>query len=160
MRAATRDFIWRPDSTRIAREVDAHARLAPYAGRTAAARVALALGFGDSSARANAGAALDTLSSATAMQVYEFLAHPRFAGERQLVFSAIDPLTWSGVWAVRFLTTSGEGRPARPECQPHIPEKQSFFACGAPKRLFFPRSGAGGRVSWIARALPAGPAFD
>jgi tetratricopeptide (TPR) repeat protein len=84
-------FTWRPDSTRIAREVDAHARLAPDSDRTHAARIALALAFGDPEARASALAALDTLNSASALQIYEFLAHPRFAGERQAVFSAIDP---------------------------------------------------------------------
>ena len=84
-------FTWRPDSTRIAREVDAYARLAPHSERTHAARIALALGFGDSDARAGATAALDTLNRAAALQVYEFLAHPRFAGEREPVFAAIDP---------------------------------------------------------------------
>jgi tetratricopeptide (TPR) repeat protein len=84
-------FTWRPDSTRVAREVDAYARLAPHSERSHAARIALALGFGDAVASANARAALDTLNAASAVQVYGFLAHPRFAGERRAVFSAIDP---------------------------------------------------------------------
>ena len=84
-------FTWRPDSTRVAREVGAYARLAPHAGRTQAARIALALGLGDTGARASARAALDTLDPTSAAQVYTFLAHPRFAGEREAVFSAIDP---------------------------------------------------------------------
>ncbi len=84
-------FTWRPDSARVAHEVDAYARLAPHSERTHAARIALALGFGETEARAKARAALDTLGPAAAIQVYGFLAHPTFAGERQAVFSAIDP---------------------------------------------------------------------
>ncbi|HUQ15456.1 MAG TPA: protein kinase [Gemmatimonadales bacterium] len=84
-------FTWRPDSTRVAREVEAYSRLAPQAVRTRAARIALALAFGDTEARARARAALDTLDPESAVLVYMFLAHPRFAAERETVFSAIDP---------------------------------------------------------------------
>lgn len=83
-------FTWLPDSARVAREVEAYGGVAPQAGRTHAARIALSLGFGDSEARAAAKAALDTLAPAAAVMVYEFLAHPRFAGEREAVFRAID----------------------------------------------------------------------
>jgi len=84
-------FTWLPDSVRVAREVEAYGRVAPRAVRTQAARIALRLGFGDSVARAGAKAALDTLAPAGAVMVYEFLAQPRFAEEREAVFRAIDP---------------------------------------------------------------------
>ena len=84
-------FLWRPDSARAAREVAAFGRLAPQAVRTQAARIALALGFGDTEARERARSALDTLNLDSAVQVYMLLAHSRFAPEREAVFSAIDP---------------------------------------------------------------------
>ncbi len=83
-------FTWLPDSARVAREVEAYGRVAPHASRTQAARIALWLGFGDIEARAGAKAALDTLAPPAAVMVYEFLAHPKFAGEREAVFRAID----------------------------------------------------------------------
>jgi tetratricopeptide (TPR) repeat protein len=83
-------FLWRPDSTRVAREVGAYGRLAPQAVRTRAARIALALAFGDTGARARARAAIDTLDPESGFQVYMFLGHPSFALERETVFPAIN----------------------------------------------------------------------
>ena len=83
-------FEWRPDSARIAREIEALGRLAPGGVRTQAGRLAFALAFGDPSAREQARAALDTLGPPTATKVYFFLRHPRFAEERERVHSAID----------------------------------------------------------------------
>ena len=84
-------FLWHPDSTHIARELDAYGRLAPEAARTRAGPIALALAFGDSGARARASAELGTLNSESATQVYVFLAHPAFADAREEVFRALVP---------------------------------------------------------------------
>ena len=84
-------FMWRPDSTRIAREVEAYGRVAPHAGRTQAARIAFGLGFGGAEARARAKVALDAMAPGGTVPVYVFLSHPRFARQRDTVFSAIDP---------------------------------------------------------------------
>jgi serine/threonine-protein kinase len=82
-------FRWRPDSARVGREVEAYGRLAPTAVRTRAGRIAFALAFGDSGARAEARAALDTLGPESATMAYEFLVHSRFAQEREAVKPAI-----------------------------------------------------------------------
>jgi tetratricopeptide (TPR) repeat protein/TolB-like protein len=101
-------FGWHPDSTHIARELDAYGRLAPEAARTRAGAIALALGFGDSGARARASAELGTLHSESATQVYEFLAHPAFADAREEVFRVIAPRLeeqdHASVRALRFRT--------------------------------------------------------
>ncbi|HET6578542.1 MAG TPA: protein kinase [Gemmatimonadales bacterium] len=108
-------FLWHPDSTRIARELDAFGRLAPEASQTRGGRTALALAFGDSGARAGARAELTTLNSESAAQVYWFLPHPRFAEVGEEVFSAIDPRLEqhdrNGVRELRFRTLGlGDGR--------------------------------------------------
>jgi tetratricopeptide (TPR) repeat protein/TolB-like protein len=84
-------FLWHPDSTHIARELDAFSRLAPEAAETRGGRIALALAFGDSVARVRARAELTTLNSESAVYVYPYLGHPRFAELGEEVFSAIDP---------------------------------------------------------------------
>jgi serine/threonine protein kinase/tetratricopeptide (TPR) repeat protein len=83
-------FNWRPDSTRVAREVEAYARLAPRAARTLAARNAFGLAFGSPRTRAQARGALDTLNPESASQVYTLLRHPRLAPELEAVFPAIE----------------------------------------------------------------------
>ena len=102
-------FLWNPDSAPVAREVEAYGRLAPGATETRAGRIALALAFGETSARASATAELATLDSQSAFYVYQFLAHPRFAELRERAFAAIEPrLTiksdQSGVRDLRFRT--------------------------------------------------------
>jgi tetratricopeptide (TPR) repeat protein len=101
-------FLWHPDSTHIARELDAFGRLAPEAAETRGGRIALALAFGDSGARVRARAELTRLNSESAAQVYWFLPHPRFAEVGEEVFSAIDPRLEqhdrNGVRELRFRT--------------------------------------------------------
>ncbi len=84
-------FEWNPDSAHIARELEAYGRLAPDAAGTRAGRIAFALAFGDSGARAHATVQLGTLDDETAPQVYAHLSHPRLAELREGVFLAIDP---------------------------------------------------------------------
>lgn len=82
-------FMWQPDSARIARELEAYARLAPTEPRTHAGRLALALGFGSGPARDSARAVVGTLDARTAFQLYGFLEHPRFAEIRRAEYPAI-----------------------------------------------------------------------
>ncbi len=84
-------FNWHADSAQVARELEADARLAPDAPRTRGGRIAFALAFGDSGARARARAEVLTLDSESAAQVYFFLAHPRFAQLRDAVYRTILP---------------------------------------------------------------------
>jgi tetratricopeptide (TPR) repeat protein len=93
-------FQWRPDSARIAREVEAYGRLAPQAARSRAGRIAFAFGFGDSAARAEALGVLDSVDRETATLVYAFLTHPRFADAREAVFAAVDPRLDERDWAL------------------------------------------------------------
>jgi tetratricopeptide (TPR) repeat protein len=97
----------RPDSARVAREVEAYGRLAPTrAVRARASRIAFALAFGDSGARAGARVALDTLDRESAVLTYMFLSHPRFAAARETVFGAVDPgldeRAWYNMGLLRF----------------------------------------------------------
>jgi tetratricopeptide (TPR) repeat protein len=95
-------FLWRPDSARVAREVEAYSRLAPKAARRQAGWIAFALGFGAPETRARARAALDTLNPESASELYMFLRHPRLAPQREAVFQAIDRrLDDSSRWVVR-----------------------------------------------------------
>jgi tetratricopeptide (TPR) repeat protein len=82
-------FLWRADSTHIAQELEAYSRLAPDEPRTRAARIAFTLAFGGSSEHATALAGLTTLDAETALQVYEFLQHPRFAEVRRSALPVI-----------------------------------------------------------------------
>lgn len=82
-------FMWRPDSARIAREVEAYGRLAPAETLTRASRIAFALAFGGGSVRDSARAALGTIDAESAAKLYDLLQHPRFAEVRKLVFPAI-----------------------------------------------------------------------
>lgn len=85
-------FLWHPDSAHIAREIGAYGQVAPDdATRARAGRIGLALAFGDTAAAARARAQLATLDPESGMQVYLYLAHPRFAEVREAVFSAIAP---------------------------------------------------------------------
>ncbi len=79
-----------PDSSRIARELEAYRRLAPQGDRTQAGRIALALGFGGRAERQRAFTTLDSLTPGAAFQVYLDLRHPRFASERETVYRAIE----------------------------------------------------------------------
>ncbi|MGH7557497.1 MAG: protein kinase domain-containing protein [Gemmatimonadota bacterium] len=81
-------FGWRPDSARIARELEAYGRLAPQGQRTYTGGIALGLAFGGPDGRARARAALDTLDPKVAIPVYLVLRHPRFAAEREAVYLA------------------------------------------------------------------------
>ncbi|MGH7572455.1 MAG: protein kinase domain-containing protein [Gemmatimonadota bacterium] len=81
-------FGWRPDSARIARELEAYGRLAPQGQRTYTGGIAFGLAFGGPDARARARAGLDTLDPKVAIPVYLFLRHPRFAAEREAVYLA------------------------------------------------------------------------
>jgi tetratricopeptide (TPR) repeat protein len=83
-------FNWRPDSTRVAREVEAYARLAPRAARTLAGRIAFGLAFGGPEARTRSRAAVDTLNAESASQVYMLLRHPHLASTREAAFPVID----------------------------------------------------------------------
>ena len=83
-------FDWQPDSARIARELEAYGRLSPRGQRTGAGRIAFGLAFGDRVHAARARAALDSVDSGTAAQVYRFLRHPGFAVERETVFLAVE----------------------------------------------------------------------
>lgn len=83
-------FEGQPDSARVVGELEAYARLSPHGRRTEAGRIAFGLAFGDRTHRARARAVLDSVDSGTATQVYTFLRHPRFAAEREAVFSAVD----------------------------------------------------------------------
>ena len=83
-------FLWRPDSARVAHEVDAYGRLAPASARARAGRVALALAYGDAGSRVWAQAALDSLGPESASKVFDFLSHPGLAAEREAAFPAID----------------------------------------------------------------------
>jgi tetratricopeptide (TPR) repeat protein len=85
-------FQWRADSTHIVQELEAYARLAPDQMQTRAARMAFALAFGDSGKQAAARARLHTLDAETALQVYEYLQHPRFAEVRRALVPVIEPL--------------------------------------------------------------------
>lgn len=82
-------FQWQPDSARVAAELEAHDRLATEDGHARAGRIAFRIAFGDSTGEARSHAALVSLDSETATQVYVFLRHPRFATERDAVFSAL-----------------------------------------------------------------------
>lgn len=82
-------FIWKPDSTQITSEVEAYARLAPANSRTRASQIALALAFGNGSARDSALVALGTLDAESAADLYDLLQHPRFAAVRTTIFPAI-----------------------------------------------------------------------
>jgi serine/threonine-protein kinase len=77
------------DSGRMARELDAYARLAPAAPETRAARLVFALAFGGAGARARADGELDTMEAAVAAQVYPLLTHPRFAELREKVYPIV-----------------------------------------------------------------------
>lgn len=83
-------FRWRPDSARVAREVEAYGHLAPRAVQMQAGRIAFGLAFGDSGTRAQARSAFDTLGSDAAGLAYEFLGHSRFARQREVVRAAFD----------------------------------------------------------------------
>ncbi|MGH7588536.1 MAG: protein kinase domain-containing protein [Gemmatimonadota bacterium] len=83
-------FWWRPDSARVAREVEAYERLAPRAIRTQAGRIAFALAFGDSATRARARIELDGLDPQSTSLAYELLGHSRFSRQREIVQQAID----------------------------------------------------------------------
>lgn len=83
-------FRWHPDSALIARELEAYGRLASGDDWARAGRIAHALSFGDSAARAQARADLPTLDRQSAINVYLFLAHPRFAEVREAAYPVID----------------------------------------------------------------------
>jgi tetratricopeptide (TPR) repeat protein len=83
-------FGWQPDSARVAAELEVHDRLAGEGRQARAGRIAFGFAFGDPTGEARARAALDSVDSETAAQVYMFLRHPRFAAEREAVFSAVD----------------------------------------------------------------------
>ena len=82
-------FRWHADSTHIARELAAYARIVPDAVFIRAGRLAFALRFGDAAARADARAAVDTLDPEAAYQLYWFMTHPRFADLRRNLTDAI-----------------------------------------------------------------------
>jgi tetratricopeptide (TPR) repeat protein len=82
-------FGWRPDSARIATELEVYGRVAPGSRRAVAGRIAFGLAFGGPDARSLARAALDTLDSETGGLTYSFLRHPRFVAERETVYGAV-----------------------------------------------------------------------
>jgi tetratricopeptide (TPR) repeat protein len=82
-------FEWHADSTHIARELESYAQLAPDDARTRAGRVAFALVFGDTAARARARSELHRLDPESATQIYVFLSHSRFAEVREAIFPVI-----------------------------------------------------------------------
>ncbi len=84
-------FLWRADSAHIARELADYSRVAPDEYRTKAAAIAFALAFAGDSARDAARGSLATANAGTALQVYEFMQHPRFAAIRNALYPVIQP---------------------------------------------------------------------